>query len=100
MSERLEKLRDSVQNDEAKVQKLQEDIKSKKEKIKELENAEIMNNLNSLSTQGMAVNDIITAIKNKDLDVLMSLMSSNQSEEKSETSSAFSKINEEEQSHE
>lgn len=99
MSERLEKLRDSVQKDEAKVQKLQEEIKSKKEKIKELENAEIMSNLNTLSTQGMAVNDIITAIKNKDLDVLMSLMSSKQAEEKSGTSSAFSTIKEE-QDHE
>ena len=93
MSERLEKLRASAQKDEERIQKLQDGLKIKKEKIRELENTELMNSLNALSAQGMAVSDIVSAIRSRNVNVLMTLMvddNHDASVEKSGTSSAFS----------
>lgn len=98
MSERSERLKEQIAKDEAKLLKLQEEVKVKKEKLRELENAEIMNNLNALSAQGMSVSEIVNAIRNNDIDVLVSLMASeeNNNSEKSGTSSAFSILKEDE----
>jgi len=99
MNERIIKLNESISKDEERVTKLQDGIKTKKEKIKELENTELMNNLNSISARGFAVNDIVEAIKNKDIQSLMGLMTTEPTQEqltdKSGTSSAFQKIKEE-----
>lgn len=85
MNERIAKLKESVSKDKQKIVKLQDGIKAKEEKIRELENTELMNNLNSISTRGFAVNEIVEAIKNKDVDRLMGMMET----EKSGTGSAF-----------
>jgi hypothetical protein len=98
MNERVIKLKESISKDRQKITKLQDGIKVKEEKIKELENTELMNNLNSISARGFAVNDIVEAIKNKDVDSLMGLMAAEPPQEqltdKSGTSSAFQKIKE------
>lgn len=90
MSERIETLKKSVERDEQRVQKLQEGIKAKKEKIRGLENAEILSRLNSLSAQGYPVEKIIAAIGNKDAETLMKLIKENESTaQKCGTGSAF-----------
>lgn len=89
MSERIEALKRSMERDEQRVLKLQEEIKVKKEKLRDLENTEILNNLNSLSAQGYPVGRIIDAIGNRDTDALMRLMTANKPpEEESGTRSA------------
>lgn len=88
MSERIDSLKRSVTRDEQRVQKLQETIKLRNAKIKELENAEILSNLNSLSAQGISVRNIIDAIKGRDTDTLMRLMCNDDSTGKSGTGSA------------
>jgi uncharacterized protein YjgD (DUF1641 family) len=91
MNDRIAKLKESVSKDKQKIAKLQDGIKEKEEKIRELENTELMNNLNSISTRGFAVNEIVEAIKNKDVDRLMGMMEASQGQgtEKSGTGSAF-----------
>lgn len=87
MSDRIDSLKHSVERDEQRVQKLQEAIKSRKEKIRELENSEILSNLNSLSAQGLPIPKIIAAIKGRDADALIRLVSENAPDEKSGTGS-------------
>lgn len=99
MSERIEKLKKSAEKDEQHIQKLQEGVRLKREKIKELENAEILNNLNSLSAQGYPIDKIIAAIGERDADELLRLISDKESTEESGTSSASIK-NEEEKGNE
>jgi hypothetical protein len=98
MNERIKKIKESVSKDEKRIIKLQDGIKTKKEKIKELENTELMNNLNSISAKGFDVNNIVEAIKNKDIHSLMGLMAAEPPQElltdKSGTGSAFQKIKE------
>lgn len=74
MSERIEALKKAVERDEIRVQKLQESIKARKEKIRGLENTEILSRLNSLSAQGYPVKKIIAAIGSKDTAALMQLV--------------------------
>lgn len=95
MSDRIQKLESSIQKDEEKilalqesVKKLQEGIKGKKEKIRELHNTQLMNNLNAITAQGLHTDEIVLAIKNRDMDALFALLEENQPE-KSGTSSAF-----------
>jgi len=96
LNERVAKLRESIEKDDQRITKLQDGIKAKREKITELEQTELLHNLNSICAQGMAVNDIVEAIKNNDCDTLLSLMSpAIQKETKSGTSSAFSTTKEE-----
>lgn len=80
MSAHIDKLKLSVKRDEEHIQELQDGLKSKREKIKELEDAETLNNLNALKGQGLKVDDIIIAIKNKNLDALTQLMAEEESE--------------------
>ncbi|MVB10831.1 hypothetical protein CAFE_15290 [Caprobacter fermentans] len=94
MSERIESLNRAVERDEQKIQKLQETIKARKEKIRELENAEILSSLNSLSAQGVPVKEIIAAIGSKDADTLMELVAGNEPPSGSGTGSAFQTIKE------
>lgn len=79
MSERIESLKRSVERDEQKAQKLQENIKARKEKIKEMENEEILSDLNSLSAKGISVKKIVAAIKDRDADTLVRLVDGNES---------------------
>ena len=96
MNERIAKFEESIKKDEQHISKLQEGIKAKREKITELKQTELLHNLNSICAQGMAVNDIVEAIKNNDCDTLLSLMSpAAQKETKSGTSSAFATTKEE-----
>lgn len=97
MSERIESLKHSVKRDELRIQKLQDTIKTRKEKIRELENAEILSNLNSLSAQGLQVQKIIAAIKGRDADALVRLVSENSSIESSGTGSGSAFINNKEE---
>jgi hypothetical protein len=91
MNERIAKLKESISTDKQRIVKLQDGIKEKEAKIRELENTELMNNLNALTARGYAVNDIVEAIKNRDVDSLVGMMdiSQEQSTEKSGTGSAF-----------
>lgn len=88
MSERIEALKRSEERDEQKLQRLQETIKARREKIRELENEEILSNLNSLSTKGMPVKKIIAAIQDKDTSTLIELMHAEEAATKSGTGSA------------
>lgn len=91
MNERIARLKESVAKDKERISKLQDRVKVKEEKIRELENTELMNNLNSLTAKGFAVNEIVEAIKNRDIHRLMNMMetSQEQSTENSGTGSAF-----------
>lgn len=94
MNERINKLKEAVTRDEEHIVKLQNNIKTNKEKIAELERTDLLNNLNSISANGIPVSDIVEAIKTKNLDVLVSLMSDEikpqtDAEPKSGTGSAF-----------
>ena len=77
MSEKIKSMKRSVEHDEQRVRKLQESIKTRKEKIHELENEEILSDLNSLSAYGLPAKKIVEAIKNKDADTLLRLINEN-----------------------
>jgi type II secretory pathway component PulF len=99
MSERIEALKRSIQRDKQRVLSIQERIKANQEKLRDLENAEILNNLNSLSAQGYPVGKIIEAIGNRDADALMRLMAGNKlPEEESGTGSASQIVKEDKES--
>ena len=74
MSEKLEVLKASATKDEERILKLQEKLKAKRGKIKEMENAEIMNNINSLSAKGFDVKGIISAIGRHNYAALQGLL--------------------------
>ena len=85
MSERTESMKRTVERDEQRVQKLQESIRTRKEKIRELENEEILGELNSLSARGLSV----AAMKDGDADTLFRLIKAGEAAEKSGTGSAL-----------
>ena len=92
MSERLEALKRSIERDKQRVLDIQERIKVNQEKLRDLENTEILNNLNSLSSQGYPVGKIIDAIGNRDTDVLIQLMAESESSEKESGAGSASQI--------
>ncbi|QAT49145.1 hypothetical protein EQM14_04790 [Caproiciproducens sp. NJN-50] len=92
MSERTETLKRSLKRDEQKVIKLQEGIKFKKEKLRDLENTEILSSLNSLSARGFPISEIIDAIGDRDTDALTRLMAENELSEKESGTGSASQI--------
>ena len=74
MSKKIESLKRSAERDEQRIQKLQESVKVRKEKIRELENEEILSNLNSLHTGGVPVREIVAAIRDRDAETLIRLV--------------------------
>ena len=95
MSERIEALKRSIEREKQRVLDIQERIKVNQEKLRDLENTEILNNLNSLSSQGYPVGRIIDAIGNRDTDALMRLMAENESSEKESGTGSASQITKE-----
>ena len=89
MSERTESMKRTVERDEQRVQKLQESIRTRKEKIRELENEEILGELNSLSARGLSVRQIVAAMKDGDADTLFRLIKAGNATKKSGTGSAL-----------
>lgn len=75
MNQRIIKLKAAVEKDKERIQRLQDKVKVNEEKIKELQNTEILNNLNAISAKGLSVNEIVEAIREKNIDTLMELMS-------------------------
>ena len=89
MSERTESMKRTVERDEQRIQKLQESIRTRKEKIRELENEEILGELNSLSARGLSVRQIVAAMKDGDADTLFRLIKAGEAADKSGTGSAL-----------
>lgn len=73
----MEKINASIEKDELKISSLQEGIKQKKIKLKELEAAQILNNINSLNAKGKNVKEIIEAINNNDTQKLLTFINNN-----------------------
>jgi septal ring factor EnvC (AmiA/AmiB activator) len=74
MNEKIEAMKQSNNKDRQRVRKLQEKIKDREAKIQEMEQAELMDQVNSLSAKGFDVKKIISAIQDKDYGSLMSLI--------------------------
>jgi TolA-binding protein len=74
MSEKVEAMKQLNNKDRQRVRKLQEKIKDREAKIQEMEQAELMDQVNSLSAKGFDVKKIISAIQDKDYGSLMSLI--------------------------
>ena len=103
MSEKLEAMKVSANKDDQRIRQLQEKLKIKRDKIRELENAEIMANLNSLTAKGLNVKGIIAAIDRKDYDTLKNLLAdpaADTQESKTGTGSGFASIIKEDNSDE
>lgn len=101
MSEKLEGMKASAEKDEQRIRQLQEKLKAKREKIRELENAEIMANLNSLSAKGFNMKEIIVAISRTDYKALKDLLADPAAAtQKSGTGSGFASIIKEEKNDE
>lgn len=76
MEDKVTKLLDSITKDEERILQLQNSIKSKRAKMKELQETELLNNVNILTAKGFAVTEIISAIKNNDKNKLMGFLNS------------------------
>ena len=74
MSEKIQKLKASIENDKAKLEALKKDIADKEKRLKDLEMAEMMGKLNVICAGNTDMMGILDAIQNKDLDKLMELL--------------------------
>ena len=74
MSEKIQKLEASIENDKAKLEALKKDIADKEKRLKDLEMAEMMGKLNVICAGNTDMMGILDAIQNKDLDKLMELL--------------------------
>lgn len=74
MSERILKLKQSIEKDQEKLQKLQLTLKMKEEKLQQLQQTELLKQLNSIVVDGFNADEIIQAIKGRDTDKLFALM--------------------------
>lgn len=93
MTDKTLKLVQAIERDEQQILKLQNGIKDKKLKIKELENSEILNNVSILTAKGFAVKDIIDAIKNNDKAKLIKYLSNSDTNPSSIENQSKEKIN-------
>ena len=74
MSEKIQNLKASIENDKAKLEALKKDIADKEKRLKDLEMAEMMGKLNVICAGNTDMMGILDAIQNKDLDKLMELL--------------------------
>lgn len=74
MSERIDKLKQSIQKDQVRLQKLQQNLKEKEDKLHKLERTELLCSLNSIVVEGFDATEIIQAIKDKDTQRLYALI--------------------------
>lgn len=75
MSEQLKRLKNSAKADEAKIHKMQEALKAKQERIRKMEDEELLRSLNAISAgNGMKAADVVAAIRNRDFETITLLM--------------------------
>ena len=74
MSEKIQKLKASIENVNAKLEALKKDIADKEKRLKDLEMAEMMGKLNVICAGNTDMMGILDAIQNKDLDKLTELL--------------------------
>ena len=74
MNKKIKQLEQSIRTKETKRDSLTEQIKEEKAQLKELKNAEIVSQFNSLADDGVDMTKVMTAIREQDLDALVTLV--------------------------
>jgi septal ring factor EnvC (AmiA/AmiB activator) len=74
MNKKIKQLEQSIQTKETKRDSLTEQIKEEKAQLKELKNAEIVSQFNSLADDGVDMTKVMAAIREQDLDALVTLV--------------------------
>ncbi|MEF2794465.1 MAG: hypothetical protein U0N62_03210 [Hydrogeniiclostridium sp.] len=80
-TEKMEKLRMSIEHDRQRIKALQEGVAEKEKKYRQMEMAEIEGKLNLIRADKMNVLEIVDAIQRKDLEALMTLMEGDEKNE-------------------
>lgn len=80
-TEKMEKLRTSIEHDRQRIKALQEGVAEKEKKYRQMEMAEIEGKLNLIRADKMNVLEIVDAIQRKDLEALMTLMEGDEKNE-------------------
>lgn len=75
MNKKIKQLEQSIQTKIEKQNALTEQIKKDESTLKELKNAEIVSEVNSLANDGVDMPKVMEAIREKDLDSLLTLIS-------------------------
>lgn len=75
MNNNIEHLEQSIQSKIKKRDALTEQIKSDEARLKKMKNAEIVSQVNSLADDGVDMPKVMEAIREKDLDALLTLIS-------------------------
>lgn len=72
--EKINKLKKEIESDTKKLNNLKEILKNKQKQLKDLEQQQILNKINILTSKGINLDEVIDAIKNKDTQKLIEFM--------------------------
>jgi septal ring factor EnvC (AmiA/AmiB activator) len=75
MNKKIEQLTKKIQGNQQKRDTLTEQIKKDETRLKELKNAEIVSEVNSLAQDGVNMDKVMNAIRRQDIDTLLDLIS-------------------------
>jgi septal ring factor EnvC (AmiA/AmiB activator) len=75
MNKKIEQLTKKIQGNQQKRDTLTEQIKKDETRLKELKNAEIVSEVNSLVQDGVDMDKVMEAIRRQDIDTLLDLIS-------------------------
>lgn len=75
MNKKIEQLTKKIQGNQQKRDTLTEQIKKDEAHLKELKNAEIVSEVNSLVQDGVDMDKVMEAIRRQDIDTLLDLIS-------------------------
>ncbi|HCC02414.1 MAG TPA: hypothetical protein DEP60_06900 [Ruminococcaceae bacterium] len=75
MNKKIEQLTKKIQGNQQKRDTLTEQIKKDETRLKELKNAEIVSEVNSLAQDGVDMDKVMNAIRRQDIDTLLDLIS-------------------------
>ncbi|MCI9577182.1 MAG: hypothetical protein HFJ84_11240 [Clostridiales bacterium] len=84
MNEKIQKLQNSIAKDQQKIQHLQLQIEKKNQQIESIKQEEIMKHVSSLEKRGMNIDAILKAIDEQDSDRLLSILTQEPAENKTE----------------
>lgn len=74
MSEKIQRLKASIENDKKKLEALKKEIADKEKRLKDMEMEKIVGKLNVIRSDNISVLEIVDAIQNKDINKLRELM--------------------------
>ena len=74
MQEKIQKLELEIQRDSNRLEKQQEALKKKKERLEALKNEDLLKRVSKLQSDGISISEVLNAIEAHDLDYLQCLL--------------------------